>query len=157
MQNHSFEVLELFGDVVGLSYLLSLCLDGFSNSEHFFWCAVCKTYPALMWVATSSIGFGEMDSSGFAVVLRSRLSSACSVIVFIEVLFGGFLVVLVWVPHPYSKDLSSVLGGVKFPSELVSVVRLSTGFFFVVCSGGDSSSRGFLDGLDIEEKGVATG
>ncbi|CAN6911545.1 unnamed protein product [Brassica oleracea var. botrytis] len=35
------------------------------------------------------------------------------------VLFGGFLVVTVWVSHSCSKELSSVLGGVKFPPELV--------------------------------------
>ncbi|KAF3531763.1 hypothetical protein DY000_02036788 [Brassica cretica] len=30
------------------------------------------------------------------------------------VLFGGFLVVTVWVSHSCSKELSSVLGGVNF-------------------------------------------
>ncbi|KAL0769836.1 hypothetical protein Bca101_034986 [Brassica carinata] len=115
----SFGLLCAFEVLSGLRIALSLCLGYFSNSEFVFWCAVCKTYPALMWVATSSIRFGEAVPSGFAVVLRFRLSSPCSVFVFVEVLFGGFLVVTVWVSHSCSKELSSVLGGAKFPPELV--------------------------------------
>lgn len=80
----SFGLLCAFEVLSGLRIALSLCLGYFSNSEFVFWCAVCKTYPALMWVATSSIRFGEAVPSGFAVVLRFRLSSPCSVFVFVE-------------------------------------------------------------------------
>ncbi|WZZ60015.1 hypothetical protein YC2023_060122 [Brassica napus] len=104
----SFGLLCAFEVLSGLRIALSLCLGYFSNSEFVFWCAVCKTYPALMWVATSSIRFGEAVPSGFAVVGGLE-----------TVLFGGFLVVTVWVSHSCSKELSSVLGGVKFPPELV--------------------------------------
>lgn len=69
-----------------------------------------------MWVATSSIDFGEAISGCVMVVLLSRFSCLSSMVVFVEdfsefmefggleaVVLSGFLVLSVWVSQLCSK------------------------------------------------------
>ncbi|KAF3571083.1 hypothetical protein F2Q69_00062056 [Brassica cretica] len=107
----------------GLLITFSPCLGYFFSFESVFWCAVCRSKPAMMWVATSSIGFALMASS-----VRIPLPSS---MVLTSILCGVML-----------------LTGIRMrPSSLSLSFRLPSSWLLILdtrCSGGDQLSCGFL-------------
>ncbi|KAF3527287.1 hypothetical protein DY000_02044033 [Brassica cretica] len=71
---------DCFERLSGLLITFSPCLRYFFSFESVLWCAVCRSKPALMWVATSSIRFGEIFFTSVFIVPSVRISLPSSMV-----------------------------------------------------------------------------